>query len=36
MSLRFETAQRIVLSCVGALVFAGIAIATAVPIVPIA
>lgn len=36
MSLRFETAQRIVLSCVGALVFATIAITTAAPILPIA
>ena len=36
MTLRFETAQRIALSFAGALVFAAIAVGTAVPIIPIA
>ncbi len=36
MSLRFETAQRIAISFVGAIVFATIAITTAAPIIPIA
>lgn len=36
MTLRFETAQRIAVSFVGALVFAAIAVSTAAPIVPIA
>jgi hypothetical protein len=36
MSFRFETAQRIALSCVGALFFAAIAVSAATPIIPIA
>ena len=36
MSIRFETAQRIAFSLVGALFFATIAVGTAVPIIPIA
>ena len=36
MSLRFETAQRIAISFVGALFFAAVAITTAAPIIPIA
>ena len=36
MSIRFETAQRIAFSLVGALFFAAIAVGTAVPIIPIA
>jgi hypothetical protein len=36
MSLRFASAQRFALSFVGALVFAGLAVSAAVPIVPIA
>jgi hypothetical protein len=36
MSIRFETAQRIAFSLVGALFFAAIAVGTAVPITPIA
>ena len=36
MSLRIAAAQRIALSFVGALVFAGIAVSAAVPVVPIA
>lgn len=36
MSLRFETAQRIALSFVGALFFAAVAVSAAVPIIPVA
>jgi hypothetical protein len=36
MSLRFETAQRIALSFVGALIFASIAVSAATPLLPIA
>lgn len=36
MTLRFETAQRIAVSLVGALFFAAIAVSVATPIVPIA
>jgi hypothetical protein len=36
MLLRFETAQRIALSFVGAVFFAAIAVAAATPIIPIA
>ena len=36
MSIRFETAQRIAFSLVGALFFAAVAVGTAVPIIPIA
>ncbi len=36
MSLRFETAQRIALSFVGALIFASIAVSAAIPLLPIA
>lgn len=36
MMLRFETAQRIAISLVGALVFASVALSAALPIVPIA
>lgn len=36
MSFRFETAQRIAVSFVGALFFAAIAVGTATPIIPIA
>lgn len=36
MSFRFETAQRIAFSFVGALVFGAIAVSSAVPIIPIA
>lgn len=36
MSYRFETAQRLAFSVVGALFFAAIAISAAVPVTPIA
>lgn len=36
MFIRFESAQRIAVSLVGALVFAAIAVSAAAPIVPIA
>lgn len=36
MSLRFETAQRVAFSFVGAVFFAAIAISAAAPIIPIA
>ena len=36
MSIRFETAQRIAFSLVGAVVFAALAVGSAVPITPIA
>lgn len=35
MTLRFETAQRIALSLVGAIVFATVAVSAATPILPI-
>ncbi|MBB3586734.1 hypothetical protein J3A66_002326 [Sphingomonas sp. PvP018] len=35
-SIHFESAKRILLSFAGALVFAGIAISAATPIIPIA
>jgi hypothetical protein len=36
MTFRFESAQRIAVSFVGAVIFAAIAISAAAPIVPIA
>lgn len=36
MSFRFEIAQRMALSFVGAIVFAAIAVGSAVPLTPIA
>jgi hypothetical protein len=36
MSFRYETAQRIAVSLVGALFFAAIAVSAAAPVIPIA
>lgn len=36
MSLRFASAQRVVVSFVGALFFAAIAVSAAVPVLPVA
>ncbi len=36
MTNRFQSAQRVIVSCVGALFFAAIAVGTAVPLIPIA
>ncbi len=36
MSIRFASAQRFTLSFVGALIFAGLAVSAAVPVLPIA
>lgn len=36
MTIRFETAQRFAVSFLGALVFAAVAVITAVPVTPIA
>lgn len=35
MTFRFETAQRVALSLVGAVVFAAVAVSAATPIMPI-
>ena len=36
MTTRFQSAQRILLSFVGALFFAAVAVGTAVPVIPVA
>ncbi len=36
MTTRFQSAQRVVVSFVGAVFFAAVAVATAVPVIPVA